>query len=116
MRMQNRGFVLVEVLVSLVVVSSVVAISMMIFSKLADVQKKDANKRKAIFAAKYELERLSTRDYSNLTPGAYTETVDSVVNEVGYMPGASLQYAISEVDLNGDGINDSKEIDVRVTW
>jgi len=112
----KNAFILIEVLASLVIVASVIGVSMAIFTKLADMQRGDSDKRKALFAAKYKLEELRLLDYSNLDVGSHSESVDSVVNQPDYLPGGQVLYTVSERDLNGDGINDSKEIDVRVVW
>ncbi len=112
----KSAFVLVEVLVSLVIVSSVIAASLMIFTKLADVQRRDSMKRKAIFAARYKLEELVANAYNDLANGTYTSAVDTVLNQPGYFPGATIQWSITEASLTGNAVNDSKRIDVRVSW
>lgn len=109
-RLDNKGFTLIEVLITLAIFSiGILAVAAMQMSST----KGNASSRRiteATALAETQIERLIQLpyDHADLNPAN---------NPHGGSQGAyTVNWSAAEVDLDADGDNDSKTIDVTVSW
>jgi len=100
----NRGFTLVEVMIAMAILAiGILAIAAMQIT--ATTGNGEARKRtEALSWANNQMEILRSIPYDSLTNG---QAARGAYN---------LNWTVNNVDLNNDGVNDSKVISVDVSW
>jgi prepilin-type N-terminal cleavage/methylation domain-containing protein len=109
----HKGFTLIEVLISMAILSiGLLAVaSMQISASLQARNSLDISEANAI--ASYQMETLMQMPYVNVVSSS-TNAIPAA--EFSIAPNQfSIQWTVTPADLNGDGINEAKSIDLTVT-
>ena len=102
--MDNRGFTLVEVVIALAVFA--IGILALYTMQVTSIQSNGGARKRteAVSWATNQMEILRTTPYDSLANG---QTAQGAYN---------LSWTITDIDLDNDGVNDSKDISVNVNW
>jgi len=109
-QMDNKGFTLIEVLITMAILSiGILAVAAM---QITSTKVNSSSRRitEATALAETQIERLIQLPYDH-------DDLNPVNNPHGGPQGAyTVNWNAAEVDLDSDGANDSKTIDLTVSW
>lgn len=116
--MKNSGFTLLEVLVAMLILVIAAAGIFSVFTFTKRSTNIPGSQFQAMNLTRQTAEELRDQvryDYystgmGNLTEGTYSESVN-----IGNLPGTRT-YIVSNYDLDGDGIAESRKVTVTVNW
>ena len=114
--LQKKGFTLVEVMVAALILVIAVAGIFSVFTFTKRSVNLPGSQFQAMNLSRQEAEELrvavdyATYDTGNLAPGTYTDTITS-----GSFSGTKT-YVVTNVDLDNDGINESRKVVITVNW
>ncbi len=113
----EKGIILGEIVISVVVVASLVYIAYMISESIGIIGKRAELKARALYAAKLKMEEIGALNFEDLNTAVGCEPVSNIVGIADYMP-SSAQVCVNVDALNWDSSPDidGKEIKVTVKW
>ena len=107
----KSGFTLIEILISLLMLSITLVAGIQLYINADKILTLATHKRMATEEVNNKLEELKTWDYNDLD---LVNLPDSTQTIGGFR--FTKSYAISELDGDGDGINDYKELSANLFW
>ena len=112
--MSNDGVFLAEVVISLVIISSLLYITFAIFSSMADNYASQEKLSRAYYVASMKMEELLSANYENLVSNG-CEPIASYVGDRNYLDG-NVCVEVSEIDWDGGNDIDAKAVTVKVEF
>ena len=112
--LSNRGIFLGEVLISLVVISSLLYITFTIFGSMTNSYSSQEKLSRAYYVASMKMEEILATNYDNITTTG-CESISSYIGDNDYLNG-NVCVEVNGVDWDGGNDIEAKSITVRVEF
>ena len=105
----REGMLLGEILISLVLISSLVYVIFSIFGSMSGKSASQDRYSKAYYVASMKMEEVLASNYENIVPGC--SSIADYLNDAGYLSG---RVCVNVTGVNWDSVNDTDGKQVKV--